>query len=130
MPSPAERLRCALVTLTQDKLDDDRIPTVTELCRLASVSRNSLYRYHPETLKALHEFRRERRMPRSPEARTEDRFLRDELRSVREQIPNLVALVDQYYAAYHETRTLLERRERELAELRRRLDTKPSRIDC
>ena len=41
------------------------------------------------------------------------------------QSAKLVALVDHYYSAYRETRSLLERRERELADVRRRLDNKP-----
>ena len=45
-----------------------------------------------------------------------------QLRCQREQ---MVALVDYYYGAFRETRSLLERRERELADVRRRLDNKP-----
>lgn len=37
----------------------------------------------------------------------------------------LAALVDHYFAAYRETTTLLERRERELAQLRKQL---PARL--
>jgi len=36
----------------------------------------------------------------------------------------LAALVDHYFAAWQETRTLLERRERELPELRRNIKPK------
>ena len=128
MPSPAERLSEALATLTRLDSHDHRIPTVTELCRLAAISRNSLYRYHPNTLAALHEYRRRRRTQLPREASTESRLLQAEFRSVLDQIPKFVALVDHYYVAYHETRAMLHRRERELAELRRRLDEKATRI--
>jgi hypothetical protein len=36
--------------------------------------------------------------------------------------------VDHYFAAATELRTMLERRDRELAELRRRLDSRPAQI--
>jgi hypothetical protein len=42
--------------------------------------------------------------------------------------PKLAALIDHYYAASTELRALLERRDRELAELRRRLDERPVRL--
>jgi hypothetical protein len=42
---------------------------------------------------------------------------------LQDQLSKLAALVDHYYAAYRETRGLLERRERELANLRRKLNT-------
>jgi hypothetical protein len=42
--------------------------------------------------------------------------------ATREQVTKLAALVDHYYAAWQENRTLLERRERELAELRRNVE--------
>lgn len=56
--SAADRLGQALTLLTQRKsnLDEPQQATVAELCRLAGVSRNSLYRYHSETLKALRKF--------------------------------------------------------------------------
>jgi hypothetical protein len=51
-----------------------------------------------------------------------------ENKRLREQLAKLAALVDHYYAAYREAQSLLERRERELAELRRRLDSKPAAL--
>jgi hypothetical protein len=128
MTSPAERLKNALEALTGRDPHDERIPTVTELCRVAAVSRNALYRYHPATLKALHELRRRRCAPMRREARAENRLLKTELKSVRNQIPKIAALVDHYYVAYKETQAMLNRRERELAELRRRLNETPARI--
>ncbi|HUO96097.1 MAG TPA: hypothetical protein VMT92_07675 [Steroidobacteraceae bacterium] len=127
MPTPAERLKDALAALTGPSADD-RAPTVTALCRRADVSRNSLYRYHPDVLEALHAYRRRRLIHSTCESGTAVRRLQSELSNTREQIPKLVALIDHYYAAYQEARTLLDRRERELAELRRRLDAKPSRV--
>jgi hypothetical protein len=47
--------------------------------------------------------------------------LRGENDVLREQVVKLAALVDHYYAAWQENRTLLERRERELAELHRNI---------
>ena len=45
--------------------------------------------------------------------------------SLRKQLQKLAALVDHYYLAHREARGLLERRERELADLRRSLKTRP-----
>jgi hypothetical protein len=52
--------------------------------------------------------------------------LRRENAQLREQLAKLAALVDHYYGAYCEAKSLVERRERELAELRRCLDSKPT----
>jgi hypothetical protein len=43
---------------------------------------------------------------------------------LRGDVAKLAALVDYYYAAYRETSSLLERRDRELAELRNKFQTK------
>jgi hypothetical protein len=128
MPTPAERLKDALAALTGSDATGDCVPTVTALCRLADVSRNSLYRYHPEMLEALHDHRRRLRARSACESSAAVRRLQSELKNTQEQVPKLVALIDHYYAAYQEARTMLDRRERELAELRRYLDAKPSRV--
>ena len=88
--SAGQRLREALAELVRQQASDNTspAPTATALCELAGVSRNALYRYHPDVLQELHK---------------------------------LAALVDHYFAAWQETRVLLERRERELAELRRNI---------
>lgn len=51
--------------------------------------------------------------------------MNSEIASLRDQLNKLVTLVDHYYGAYCETRTLLQRRERELADLRRTFNSKP-----
>jgi AcrR family transcriptional regulator len=128
MSSSAERLRQALATLAQPSGEGVSPVTVAALCRAAGISRNSLYRYHPESLEALHALRRQQRATREPGDCAEVQRLRAELVQLRAQIPKLAALIDHYFAACIELRTLLERRDRELAELRRRLDSRPSRI--
>lgn len=45
---------------------------------------------------------------------------------LRADIAKLAALVDHYFAAYRETPSLLERRDRELAELRNKLKLRPA----
>ncbi len=52
--------------------------------------------------------------------------LRRENAQLREQLAKLAALVDHYYGAYREVCSRLERREREFAELRRKLDCAPA----
>jgi hypothetical protein len=45
---------------------------------------------------------------------------------LRARLAKLAALVDHYYGAYQEAHRLLERREQELAQIRRGLDSKPT----
>jgi AcrR family transcriptional regulator len=101
--------------------------TVTELCRRAGVSRNALYRYHPEVLHDLRKLQcRALRAARSREASTDERT---QTGLLNRHIASLVALVDHYYIAYREASALLARRERELAEVRRGLKMKPALLN-
>jgi len=94
--------------------------TAATLCQLAGVSRNALYRYHREVLHALHKLQEQHRSDPDP-TKSAVLQLRGENEALREEVVKLVALVDHYYAAWRENRMLLERRERELAELRRNI---------
>jgi hypothetical protein len=122
------RLTKALATLTQKdgQTATDNNATVTELCRLAGVSRNSLYRYHTAILKAL----RKHQCRRPTAAQSKDRRSSEQRRienvALHKRIAALAALVDHYCAAHRETSVLLERRDRELAELRRRVKVRPT----
>ena len=51
-----------------------------------------------------------------------------ENRLLRGRLAQLAALADHYYCAYREATALLDRRERELSDLHRRLDAKPAMI--
>jgi transposase-like protein len=128
MSSTAERLREALVTLAQPSGQGTSTLTVAALCRAGGISRNSLYRYHPQILEELHALRRQQRATGEAADCAEVRRLRVELAQLRLQIPKLAALIDHYFAASTELCTLLGRRDLELAELRRRLDSRPARI--
>ena len=124
--APAERLKQALATLKQpDRFD--RV-TVSALCQLANVSRNSLYRYHPDILRSLREHQRRSHARVSVCPHNAAYPQQAELAALRRQTTKLAALVDHYYAAYREAQALLSRREQELAELRRRLDSKPAAL--
>ena len=125
--SAGQRLREALAELVRQQASDNTspAPTATALCELAGVSRNALYRHHQDVLQELHKLQRQRRVDPGP-AKPRDQQLRDENKDLRHQMTALAALVDHYFAAWQETRTLLERRERELAELRRNI--KPNLI--
>ena len=127
-PSPADRLRQALAALTASTSDRPERLTVSALCESANVSRNSLYRYHPDVLRAVREHQGQGVSGVSVRLRQAVEAQRAELIALRHQTTKLAALVDHYYAAYSEARALLARREQELAELRRRLDSKPARI--
>jgi hypothetical protein len=122
----AQRLTAALETLTRQDARTTAAITVAELCRVADVSRNSLYRYHAPILKALREH--QRHGPQAAHKRTHKSVERRRLENIalHEAVAKLAALVDHYYAAYRETAGLLERRDRELAELRSRSAVKPA----
>ena len=77
-------------------------------------------------LQILDKLQRQRERSVTPSACKRASAQQSELLALRHQVPNLVALVDHYYAAYRESQALLERREQEVAELRRRLDSKPA----
>ena len=126
--SAAERLDRALATLTAPGSSSAGRVTVSALCELANVSRNSLYRYHPTVLRDLRQYQRRCSASASVPARCDAQAMQAELIELRQQVAKLVALVDHFYAAYQETHALLGRREQELAELRRRLDSKPAQL--
>ena len=122
---PAQRLRDALVRLTADNTSE--APTASALCALAGVSRNALYRYHPDILQELHELQRRRhRDPGSTRRALQQ--LRDENEDLCQQVTHLASLVDHYFAAWQEASSMLQRRERELADLRKSAKTKPVSI--
>jgi hypothetical protein len=100
-------------------------PTIAELCRLASVSRNSVYRYHPEILATLRDYQR-RSAPGDPAVESPVRSATSDCASLQNQVSKLAALVDHYYGAYREVCAMLDRRDREISDLRRKLDGKPS----
>jgi hypothetical protein len=119
--TPAQRLRDALQELASS--DAAEVPSATALCELAGVSRNALYRYHTDVLHELHKLQHRRH--RNP-AKTDQTLqrLRDENDELQSQVSKLAALVDHYFAAWQEASSLLQRRERELAELRRSVKPK------
>jgi AcrR family transcriptional regulator len=100
--------------------------TVAALCRAAGVSRNSLYRYHAPVLKALRDHQRHGPRFAHAKARKSAVQRRAETVGLRADIAKLAALVDHYCAAYRETASVLERRDRELAELRSKLKSRPA----
>lgn len=116
----SERLREALATMVRQQGSDPspRALTATTLCELAGISRNALYRYHPDAVQALHAAQQKYR-PRLDGDTRAARRLRQDNAALREQLAKMAALVDHYFAVWQETRLLLERRDRELAELRR-----------
>jgi AcrR family transcriptional regulator len=120
----AEALLRAFATLTRQDHGAATV-TVTELCRLADVSRNSLYRYHSPILKTLREHQRRGGKLVQSRARKSIERRRAENIGLRGDVAKLAALVDHYYAAYRETASLLERRDREFAELRNKCQMKP-----
>ena len=120
-----QRLQQALSQLV-DQHASDSMPgklTATALCQIAGVSRTTLYRYHPGVLHALHKSQRKRCRKAAPgqQALT---ALREENAALRTQLGQLAALVDHYFAAWSESQILLQRREGELAALRRSSKTK------
>jgi hypothetical protein len=120
------RLSRALATLTERAPKPSKV-TVAELCRLANVSRNSLYRYHAPILAELRTHQRPESSARTRALRSAERH-RSENTLLRDRNTKLAALVDHYFAAYREAAALLKRRDRELAELRSPLHLQPAII--
>ena len=118
----AERLRDALAEMIRQQASETSPTalTATMLCELAEVSRNALYRYHPEVLLALQRAQLRNAGQQAP-AKSEVVKVRAENEALREQVTKLASLVDHYYAAWKESCTLLTRRERELSDLRRNI---------
>lgn len=118
-PPAAQRLHGALATLLRQQADGEspKALTALALCQLAGISRNALYRYHPDVLLSLHEAQSRQRA--RPAAKRIARQLRLDNRELHYQLTQLAALVDHYFAAWQEARLQLERRDREVAELRR-----------
>ena len=123
-PAAATRLTKPLEVLKRRMGDGDigQGATISELCRLSGVSRNAIYRYHP---KILAELRRQQGRSSSPPGAWAKPSSTTDLAAIQEQLAKAIALVDHYYAAYREARALLDRRDRQLAELRRKLDSAP-----
>ena len=123
-PAAATRLTKALEVLKRRKGDGDigQGATISELCRLSGVSRNAIYRYHP---KILAELRRQQGRSSSPPGAWARSSSATDLATIQEHLAKAVALVDHYYAACREARALLDRRDRQVAELRRKLDSAP-----
>lgn len=120
------RLTRALATLTERAPKPSKV-SVAELCRLANVSRNSLYRYHAPILAELRKHQRPESSARARALRSAERH-RSENALLRDQVAKLATLVDHYFAAYREAGALLKRRDRELAELRCRPHSQPAII--
>lgn len=121
----SQRLREAVAVIAADGAP--AMPTAAALCERAGVSRNALYRYHRDILQELHVLQQRARPDPGPTNREVQR-LRQEARDLREQLTKLAALVDHYFAAWQENCTLLERRERELAELRKSVQPRAVRF--
>ena len=123
-PEAAARLTKAFALLKRRNGADaaHQGPTIAELCRSAGVSRNAIYRYHPTILAAVRRLQGRSADPPGQWARSAQAA--DHAR-LQQQLSKLAALVDHYYAAYRETRALLDRRDRQLAELRRKLNSAP-----
>ena len=110
-PAPAaERLRDALAEMVRQQASEasPKGLTATTLCQLADVSRNALYRYHPDVLLALQRAQLRHGGQQAP-AKREVARVRSESDALREQGTKLAALVDHYYAAWKESCTLLAR---------------------
>jgi AcrR family transcriptional regulator len=126
-PAAADRLKKALALLKRRNNGDAARhgATISELCRLAGVSRNAIYRYHPTILATLRRLQGRSADPAGQWSRSTHAV---DYARLQDQLSKLAALVDHYYSAYRETRTLLDRRDRQLAELRRKLNSAPTAI--
>ena len=128
--SAEARLEAALQSLSRPRDADAaaKSVTVTELCRLAGVSRNCLYRDYPDILEKFHRHQTLCRPVSVSVLADRSRQLREENAVQRKQLAQLAALVDHYWLAYQEASSMLARRERELADLRRAIHRRSTPI--
>lgn len=104
VPRPVKlRLNEALTALTVSPGRAQQRPTISTLCRLADVSRNTLYRYYPDMAKRMQRLRRRRISSRSVRESVE-KALHLEVAALRAQVAKLASLADHYYAAAQEQR--------------------------
>jgi hypothetical protein len=98
--STTERLRNVLADMVRQQASGGSAEALSAkaLCQLAGISRNALYRYHPDVLLALRDIQRRRRSDPVPAQRA-GLQLREENDALREQLTKLAALVDHYYLA-------------------------------
>lgn len=120
-----QRLIEALSTLSDPPARSSLRPTISTLCRLAGVSRNTLYRYYPDLAARARRLRRRRGS--GPVAhQSMVKALRAEIAALRGQLAQLATLADHYFAAAEEQRALVARGDRELAALK--VGSRPARI--
>jgi hypothetical protein len=122
----AERSAAARIDEALARVDPAERVTVTAVCRQAGISRNALYRFHPEALQRIRQLQQTHR-PTATDVTT-IRDLRAELTQAQALTRHLTALVDHYAAACREAHELLARRDRELAELRRSRRSSPTAL--
>jgi hypothetical protein len=115
----SQRLRQALAAMAEE----GSLPTASTLCENAGISRNALYRYHPDVLHELHKLQHQRYRQPSPAKQRLDE-LRSDNDALKLQLTQLAALVDHYFAAWQEASTVLKRRERELSDFRKAIISK------
>jgi AcrR family transcriptional regulator len=109
------RLADALSTLASAMPPASHRITVSGLCRVAGVSRNTVYRYYPDVAEAARRLNRRRGTRRRSAQLSTLRGLRSELAVLRVQLAKLATLVDHYHTEAEELRALLARRDRDLA---------------
>jgi AcrR family transcriptional regulator len=109
------RLTEALSTLTSATPPASGRITVSSLCRVASVSRNTVYRYYPDVAEAARRLSRRRGARRRAVQRNTLKALRSELAVLRVQLAKLATLADHYHTEAEELRAQLARRDRDLA---------------
>ena len=121
-----QRLRSAFDALKQELqgVESARVMTVKALCEKAEISRNALYRYHGDVLKELKAHNALCARSNDFVAAARLSRLQQENASLRVSTERLAALVDYYFCALKEATQLLERRERELANVHRQLAAK------
>ena len=115
------RLTDALSALTSEIPPASHRITVSSLCRLAGVSRNTVYRYYPDIAEAARRLNRRCGARRRSAQQNTLHALRSELAMLRVQLVQLATLADHYHTEAEELHALLARRDRDLATGRGRM---------
>ncbi|MDN6856646.1 hypothetical protein QO207_08605 [Pseudomonas sp. CAN2814] len=122
----ADRIMEAIRTLHEES--PDKQITITAVCNIAEVSRNTIYRYHKDALERIRQLNKSSR-PEPPTLKdTVDKLTREN-RALTLRQEKLAALIDHYFSAWQEAKSKSEHQQRELAELRKLLRSAPKPIN-
>ena len=113
--SPAStRLHRVLKAIEQSSnaaQSNTRFINVAGICRDANISRNSLYRYHPDAVSRIRALQVKYRNLRETYATERESELRKKVAALEDRLAKMTSLVDHYFSAYQEAKEATRRQD-------------------